>query len=182
LTNSKRWDGNSSIREFGSEAYFQASLFSELEKLAEDYQDLILGVENKNLAGKRPDILGGRGESGLAEPEFVIELKVTGTDLLEPFSKSEFGFLMDEIKRYAKSDRLAEGKALFFFGCYYESKPEDILSLVNEYGSVVNWLINERELEINKEFLTQIVEGYAFRGSYNWLLVDNEKENSYFAR
>lgn len=144
LEKSKRWDSESPIREFGSEAYFQASLFAELDTLKEDYQDLVIGVENKNFAGKRPDILGGSRNLGLKEPDFIIELKVTGTDLLEPFSKSELGFLADEIKKYSQIDRLVDGKALFFFGCYYESKPKDILSLAREYGSVVNWLRSKK--------------------------------------
>lgn len=54
-------------------------------------------------------------------------------------------------------------------------QPKDILSLVKEYGSVVNWLRAEKELKIDESFLTKIVEAYAFRGVKSWLLIDNKR-------
>lgn len=164
---SKPYDPESPIRKFGSEPYLHATLFAEINRRHPNSENFVLGVEGKKLNGKRPDILAWNPKKDWEQenPYFVIELKVVGLALLE--GKSLF---IKEMKNY--SDILENGKTLFFFGCYYEGDPKEIIEIVKEYGSILNKMIQDGGLSpgLKKK---SVVEGYAFPGQNEWIIIDN---------
>lgn len=168
---SRGYDPDSSIRKFGAEPYLQATLFAEINRLQPNSESFALGVEGKKLNGKRPDILAWNPKSDPDQknPYLMIELKVVGLAL---FSKSLF---KNDMERYHKNENLKNGKSLFFFGCYYEGDSGDIKGKVEEYGSILNCMIKNKELyveSVEPEFKKSVVEGYAFNG-HKWLIIDN---------
>lgn len=162
---SKCYYSDSSIRKFGAEPYLQAALFAEITRRHPDSENFVLGVEGKNFNGKRPDILAWNPNSDPDQenPYFVIELKVVGSALL--YGKSLFVSDMNKYKNI--------GKTFLFFGCYYEGDPTDILDIKENHGSVLNWAINEKNLDVSTEFKKSVIEGYGFRGDCKWEVFNN---------
>jgi len=163
---------DSMVRTLGSEAFFQASFYSELEKVIEtNNYDLVIGVEGKKWGEKRPDIYCWK-QSNSQKPFFLIEPKVTGTDLFEGNSKGE-GLFLEDIKKYLRLDMLNESNTVLFFGCYYESLPKEVIEKIEDFGSLSKWLISKKGLKLPTNFLNSLVEGYAFRGNEKWLYIKN---------
>ena len=154
------WDEESALRNLGSEGYFQAAFFSELEKVIHNNnQNLIIGLEGKDFAGKSPDVYLLASKEGYYKPKVLIELKVTGFDLLDD---GEEGLYLKDLKRYFDIDMLREEGSILVFGCYYESKSEEILEVIDRYGSLINWVKETKNIDLPVKFTNSIIELYGF--------------------
>jgi len=169
------WDSNSAIRKMGSEAYLQALFFSEINKVCKNINDdFIISVEGKQINGKRPDLLGWDIQSGQGSPFFVVELKVTGTDFIESSKKNEGGIFFEELKNYSTNELIRKGEVILFICCYYESNPDDILNIIGQYNSLLNWIMEVKDIKFPEQFVNNVLEGYGFRDD-KWQVIDNQK-------
>ena len=172
-TSKQPYDQKSHIRALGAEPYFQAALYSELSKLFPDDEDFVLGVEGKKTFDKRPDIWAWNPYDKERKPYFIIELKVTGFNLLERNRIHKEGHFLEDVRLYSKNDLLRNGQAVLFYGCYYECDPDEIKSKIRKYGSILRWVNKTKGKSFPKPFSKSIVEGYAFTGANEWDFIDN---------
>lgn len=186
---SVQWEANSVIRRFGSEYFLQAHFFRILEEQLRAKNlanDILLTIEDKAFRGtKEIDIAGWTPD--LKELLFAIELKVTGSFLLErPEPKRRkpenanrpipLPHFQDEVLRYSAISPIRDHDAIFFFGCYYESLGSEILSKLSSHNSLMGWggakgIFNN--IQNFDHFKRNVVEGYIFRGNTPCVLLDN---------
>jgi len=199
----RSYDKDSIMRLLGAEDYFRTTFFNVLENkkrfFTNDPMD-ILSVESRLKDKRRPDIIlwhangfnrlvgDERRNLHMSQAILKVELKVTGYYLVDKNYRMKDGspreqFLNDLIA-YSQDESISTGNCLFLFGCYYEDSRQNLMNLIEPHGSLTNWLIANREQEINdmtgeitENMRTNTLEFFAFQNpNEQWLYIDNEEE------
>ena len=110
-----------------------------------------------------------------------FELKQTGANL---FRKPErWDHFFHEALRFSIDKSISEGECLYVFSCYFETDPTPLKKLIDDEGSLLKWIVNNRQDELDRlganiteQFKRNCVETYAFRGvETDWITIDNSE-------
>lgn len=169
----KRKNDRSLVRKCGSEAFFHSSFFAEIEKNLSERKEMVPAVEDKRFE-KDADITinrWDRNERELTDILSYIELKITGDYWI---GRNDYTPKLQEEIEYCLDDEMIKEPVIpMFFCCFYESSPDEIKSKIQEYNSVLDWIIEERDFLIPEDYRENIIEAYAYRNHRDWDFIEN---------